>query len=139
MEPGEKSKPGIVKAMMRDGGCCRPADPAEMSWVRTDSPAIDEFAPCQKVFRVGHGQIPLRPAAGVGLQSALARFCVKLFAKSLEAETMPHTPATIEESHLSDAIGRVSTESERLIVVREGKGIAAVVSLEDLEMLEGAR
>jgi prevent-host-death family protein len=49
---------------------------------------------------------------------------------------MPHTPATIEESHLSDAIERVSTESERLIVVREGKRVAAVVSLEDLEMLE---
>lgn len=49
---------------------------------------------------------------------------------------MPSTPATIEEIHLSDAIERVSTESERLIIVREGKRVAAVVSLEDLEMLE---
>ena len=49
---------------------------------------------------------------------------------------MPNTPATIEESHLSDAIERVSTESERLIVVREGKSVVAVVPLEDLETLE---
>jgi PHD/YefM family antitoxin component YafN of YafNO toxin-antitoxin module len=43
---------------------------------------------------------------------------------------MPSTSATIEEIHLSDAIER------RLIIVREGKRVAAVVSLEDLEMLE---
>ncbi len=49
---------------------------------------------------------------------------------------MPNIPATIEERHISDAIERVSSENERLIVVREGKRIAAVVSLEDLEMLE---
>jgi len=49
---------------------------------------------------------------------------------------MPNIPATIEECHISDAIERVSSESERLVVVREGKRIAAVVSLEDLEMLE---
>ena len=49
---------------------------------------------------------------------------------------MSHTPATVEESHISDAIERVSAASERLIVVREGKSVAAVVPLEDLETLE---
>jgi prevent-host-death family protein len=49
---------------------------------------------------------------------------------------MPHTSGTIEETHISDAIERVSTESERLIIVREGKGVAAIVPLDDLESLE---
>jgi prevent-host-death family protein len=49
---------------------------------------------------------------------------------------MPQTPARIEESHISDAIERVSAESERLIVVREGKEVAAIVPLDDLESLE---
>jgi prevent-host-death family protein len=55
---------------------------------------------------------------------------------SLEAGTMPHTSATIEETRISDAIERVSTENERLIIVREGKGGAAIVPLDDLESLE---
>lgn len=49
---------------------------------------------------------------------------------------MPQTPATVEESRISDAIERVSTESERLIIVRDGKGVAAIVPLDDLESLE---
>ncbi len=49
---------------------------------------------------------------------------------------MPNIPATIEEHHISDAIERVTSEKDRLIVVREGKEIAAVVPLEDLETLE---
>jgi prevent-host-death family protein len=49
---------------------------------------------------------------------------------------MPSTPASIEEHSISDLIDKVAGEKNRLIVVREGKEIAAVVPLEDLEILE---
>jgi len=49
---------------------------------------------------------------------------------------MPSTPASVEEQHISDLIDKVAGQKDRLVVVREGKEIAAVVPLEDLEILE---
>ncbi|MFO0965275.1 MAG: type II toxin-antitoxin system prevent-host-death family antitoxin [Gemmataceae bacterium] len=38
--------------------------------------------------------------------------------------------------HLADALNRVAYAGERVVLERRGKGVAALVSLEDLEMLE---
>jgi len=73
---------------------------------------------------------------GINRKAALARFCAKLSVKSLEAGTMPSTPATIQEHDISDLIDRVTSEKDRVIVVRDGKEVAALVPLEDLETLE---
>jgi len=49
---------------------------------------------------------------------------------------MPSKPASVEEGHISDLIDTVVGEKNRLIIIREGKELAAVVPLEDLEILE---
>jgi len=38
--------------------------------------------------------------------------------------------------HLADALNRVAYGGERVILERRGKGVAAIVSLEDLQRLE---
>jgi PHD/YefM family antitoxin component YafN of YafNO toxin-antitoxin module len=54
----------------------------------------------------------------------------------LEESIMPSTAATVEEPVSSEQLDHVAGEKDRLIVVREGKEVAAVVPLEDLEILE---
>jgi PHD/YefM family antitoxin component YafN of YafNO toxin-antitoxin module len=49
---------------------------------------------------------------------------------------MPSVPANMEEQRISDLIDKVAGEMHRLVVMREGKEIAAAVPLEDLEILE---
>ncbi|MEW6111523.1 MAG: type II toxin-antitoxin system Phd/YefM family antitoxin [Thermodesulfobacteriota bacterium] len=49
---------------------------------------------------------------------------------------MPSTPVTVEENRISDLIDRVAVEGDRLVVLREGKKVAAVAPLEDLVTLE---
>ncbi|MEW6533031.1 MAG: type II toxin-antitoxin system Phd/YefM family antitoxin [Thermodesulfobacteriota bacterium] len=49
---------------------------------------------------------------------------------------MPSTSATVEEDRISDLIDRVTVEGDRLVVLRGGKKVAAVVPLEDLVTLE---
>ncbi len=39
-------------------------------------------------------------------------------------------------NNLADAINRVAYANERIILERRGKGVAALVSIEDLELLE---
>ncbi len=39
-------------------------------------------------------------------------------------------------NHLADALNRVAYGGERVILERRGKGVAALVSMEDLELLE---
>ena len=39
-------------------------------------------------------------------------------------------------NNLADAINRVAYAGERIILERRGKGVAALVSVEDLELLE---
>lgn len=49
---------------------------------------------------------------------------------------MPSTVAMVEEPVSPELLDRVAGEKDRLIVVREGKEVAALVPLEDLEILE---
>ncbi len=49
---------------------------------------------------------------------------------------MPSTSAGTEETSISDLIDKVANDKNRLVVLREGKEIAALVPLEDLEILE---
>ena len=49
---------------------------------------------------------------------------------------MTHSSATKIEEDLTSALGRVIREGERVILHIGGKGVAALVPLEDLSLLE---
>lgn len=49
---------------------------------------------------------------------------------------MTRLTTTEARNQLSDAINRVSYGGERIVLDRNGKGVAALVSIEDLELLE---
>lgn len=46
------------------------------------------------------------------------------------------TDTSVVKAHLSEFIGRVAYGRERLLVLRRGKPVAALVSVEDLRRLE---
>ena len=49
-------------------------------------------------------------------------------------------PTTISagslRQHLTDTLNRASTENDRIVVERNGRPVAAIISVEDLEALE---
>ncbi len=49
---------------------------------------------------------------------------------------MSGTHATIDETQIPELFRNLAADQERLVVVREGKELAAVVPLEDLAILE---
>jgi len=49
---------------------------------------------------------------------------------------MPKMAATALRSNVADTLNRVAYKGERIELERHGKAIAALVSLEDLELLE---
>jgi PHD/YefM family antitoxin component YafN of YafNO toxin-antitoxin module len=49
---------------------------------------------------------------------------------------MSTTHTTIDETQIPELFRKLSDDPERMVVVREGKELAAVVSLEDLAVLE---
>lgn len=49
---------------------------------------------------------------------------------------MTRIPATAVRDTFSDTLNRVAFKGERLVLERHGKAIAALVSVEDLELLE---
>ena len=49
---------------------------------------------------------------------------------------MPKLAATALRSHVADALNRVAYQGERIELERHGKVVAALVSIEDLELLE---
>ena len=48
----------------------------------------------------------------------------------------PHISASALRAGISDAIGRVSYAGERIIIEKNGKPAAALISVEDLALLE---
>jgi prevent-host-death family protein len=48
----------------------------------------------------------------------------------------PHTTVSALRSNFSDAIGRVSYGGERIVIEKNGKPAAVLVSVQDLEQLE---
>jgi prevent-host-death family protein len=44
--------------------------------------------------------------------------------------------ATTELDEISSVLDQITTDKDRVIVIREGKEVAALVPLEDLELLE---
>ena len=49
---------------------------------------------------------------------------------------MTHLPATKAREQFADIINRVSYRGERIVLERRGKGVAALVPVEDLQLLE---
>jgi prevent-host-death family protein len=49
---------------------------------------------------------------------------------------MPRIPATAVREKFSDTLNRVAFRGERIVLERHGKAVAALVSVEDLELLE---
>lgn len=47
-----------------------------------------------------------------------------------------HIPASKVRDDLSDVVSRVAYGGERIVVERRGKDVAAVISVEDLKLLE---
>jgi len=47
-----------------------------------------------------------------------------------------HLPATKAREQFADIINRVSYRGERVVLERRGKGVAALVPVEDLQLLE---
>jgi prevent-host-death family protein len=61
-----------------------------------------------------------------------------LFSKfhSLEKENMSKVSVAMAKSHLSELIAKSSFAHERFIITRRNKPVAALVSLEDLQIIE---
>jgi len=49
---------------------------------------------------------------------------------------MARLPASKARQQLADVLNRVAYGGERVVVERRGKGVAAVIPVEDLELLE---
>ena len=49
---------------------------------------------------------------------------------------MTHVPASTLRANLSEHLNRVAYSGERVVLERRGKAVAALVSIEDLELLE---
>lgn len=49
---------------------------------------------------------------------------------------MPKMAATALRSHVAETLNRVAYQGERIELERHGKAVAALVSIEDLELLE---
>lgn len=49
---------------------------------------------------------------------------------------MPTMAATALRSHVAETLNRVAYQGERVKLERHGKAVAALVSIEDLELLE---
>jgi prevent-host-death family protein len=49
---------------------------------------------------------------------------------------MPCIPATTVRDSFSETLNRVAYKGERIVLERHGKAVAALVSVEDLELLE---
>ena len=49
---------------------------------------------------------------------------------------MPHVPASAVRANLAEHLNRVAYRGERVVLERRGKAVAALVSIEDLELLE---
>jgi prevent-host-death family protein len=49
---------------------------------------------------------------------------------------MTRIPATAVRNAFSDTLNRVAFKGERIVLERHGKAVAALVSVEDLELLE---
>ena len=49
---------------------------------------------------------------------------------------MPKMAATALRNHVADTLNRVAYRGERIELERHGKAVAALVSIEDLELLE---
>jgi prevent-host-death family protein len=49
---------------------------------------------------------------------------------------MTRIPATTVRDAFSDTLNRVAFKGERIVLERHGKAVAALVSVEDLELLE---
>lgn len=49
---------------------------------------------------------------------------------------MTHLPASKAREQFADVINRVTYRGERVVLERRGKGVAALVPVEDLELLE---
>ena len=49
---------------------------------------------------------------------------------------MTRIPATAVRDAFSDTVNRVAFKGERIVLERHGKAVAALVSVEDLELLE---
>jgi len=50
----------------------------------------------------------------------------------------PHVPADIARATLGDLLDRAGFSGERIIITRHDKRLAALVSIADLEKLEGS-
>ena len=58
-------------------------------------------------------------------------------ARSVQSRVdMPRLPATAVRDTFSDTLNRVAFKGERIVLERHGKAVAALVSVEDLELLE---
>lgn len=51
-------------------------------------------------------------------------------------DPMTRIPATAVRDTFSDTLNRVAFKGERIVLERHGKAVAALVSVEDLELLE---
>jgi len=59
-----------------------------------------------------------------------------MYVRLVEAETMTKITVSKARDELSEIVNQVSYRGDRIILQRRGKDVVAVVSLEDLELLE---